>query len=56
MFPMSETNGKVVAFSGRILTKNTDAPKYVNSPETELYKKSELLFGYDKKQKQVFVI
>jgi DNA primase len=48
MFPMSEPSGKVVAFSGRILAKDSEAPKYVNSPETELYKKSELLFGYDK--------
>lgn len=48
MFPMSNSAGKVVAFSGRILNKDSDAPKYVNSPETELYKKSELLFGYDK--------
>ena len=48
MFPMAETSGKIVAFSGRILTKDTEAPKYVNSPETSLYKKSELLFGYDK--------
>ena len=48
MFPLNDQNGKVVAFSGRILTKDSDAPKYVNSPETELYKKSELLFGYDK--------
>jgi DNA primase len=48
MFPMPDQNGKVVAFSGRILSKDTDAPKYVNSPETELYKKSELLYGYDK--------
>lgn len=48
MFPMNDQNGKVVAFSGRILSKDTEAPKYVNSPETELYKKSELLFGYDK--------
>ena len=48
MFPMSDSNGKVVAFSGRILHPNDKAPKYVNSPETALYKKSELLFGYDK--------
>lgn len=48
MFPMADSSGRVVAFSGRILSKDTDAPKYVNSPETELYKKSELLFGYDK--------
>lgn len=48
MFPMADSSGKIVAFSGRILSKDSDAPKYVNSPETELYKKSELLFGYDK--------
>jgi DNA primase len=48
MFPMSDPGGHVVAFSGRLLTPNEKAPKYVNSPETELYKKSELLFGYDK--------
>ena len=48
MFPMAESGGKIVAFSGRILAKDSQAPKYVNSPETQLYKKSELLFGYDK--------
>ncbi len=48
MFPMAEPGGKIVAFSGRILHPNDKAPKYVNSPETPLYKKSDLLFGYDK--------
>jgi len=48
MFPMCDPSGRVVAFSGRLLTPNDQAPKYVNSPETPLYKKSELLFGYDK--------
>jgi len=48
MFPMNDSSGKVVAFSGRLLGANDKAPKYVNSPETELYKKSELLYGYDK--------
>ncbi len=48
MFPMSEPSGKIVAFSGRILHPDEKSPKYVNSPETELYKKSELLYGYDK--------
>jgi len=48
MFPMSDSSGRIVAFSGRILHNDDKAPKYVNSPETELYKKSELLFGYDK--------
>ncbi|MCA9363380.1 toprim domain-containing protein, partial [Candidatus Kaiserbacteria bacterium] len=48
MFPMAEPSGKIVAFSGRILHPDDKAPKYVNSPETLLYKKSELLYGYDK--------
>jgi DNA primase len=48
MFSLRDSGGKVVGFSGRILSKDTQAPKYVNSPETELYKKSELLYGYDK--------
>lgn len=47
MFPLRDQAGRVVGFSGRILAKDTDAPKYVNSPETELYHKSELLYGYD---------
>lgn len=48
MFPIFDTAGKVVAYSGRILTKDTEAPKYVNSPDTELFNKSEILYGYDK--------
>ena len=53
MFPMAEPSGKVVAFSGRILHPDEKAPKYVNSPETILYKKSELLFGYDKAKQSI---
>lgn len=48
MFPIFDSSGRVVAFSGRILSKDSDAPKYVNSPETELFVKSDILFGYDK--------
>ncbi len=48
VFPMAEPSGKIVAFSGRILHPDEKSPKYVNSPETLLYKKSDLLFGYDK--------
>jgi DNA primase len=48
MFPLFNQGGRVVAFSGRTLEKGSDIPKYVNSPETELYKKSELLYGYDR--------
>ena len=48
MFPIFDASGRVVAYSGRVLAKASEAPKYVNSPETELFKKSEILYGYDK--------
>ncbi len=47
MFPIKDSSGRVVAFSGRTLKKEDGIPKYVNSPETDLYKKSEILYGYD---------
>ncbi len=48
MFPICDASGRVVAFSGRTLKKEDGVPKYVNSPETELFQKSEILYGYDK--------
>lgn len=48
MFPIMDPSGRVVGYSGRVLEKGSEAPKYVNSPETELFNKSEVLFGYDK--------
>lgn len=48
MFPICDPSGRVVAFSGRTLKKEAGVPKYVNSPETELFQKSEILYGYDK--------
>ena len=48
MFPIADSSGRIVAFSGRTLSNDSETPKYVNSPETELYQKSEILFGYDK--------
>lgn len=48
MFPLCDPSGRVVGFSGRTLEVGDNIPKYVNSPETDLYKKSDLLFGYDK--------
>lgn len=50
MFPIAAPNGKVVAFSGRIFPESADpaTAKYINSPETPLYNKSKVLFGYDK--------
>lgn len=48
MFPISDPSGRVVGFTGRILNKEKDEAKYINSPETELFNKSNILFGYDK--------
>jgi DNA primase len=45
MFPIHSVSGKIIAFAGRKMTNGDPAPKYVNSPETELYKKSEILYG-----------
>lgn len=47
MFPIRDTAGRTVAFTGRALEKDAEA-KYLNSPETELFKKSEILFGMDR--------
>ncbi len=47
MFPIRDSAGRVVAFTGRALSAD-DQAKYLNSPETELYHKSEILFGMDK--------
>ncbi len=47
MFPIRDSAGRTVAFTGRALDPN-DSAKYLNSPETDLYKKSEILFGMDK--------
>lgn len=52
MFPISDGQGRVVAFTGRVMpgTEESTRPvgKYINSPETDLYHKSNILFGYDK--------
>ena len=47
VFPLSDVNGRVIAFSGRALAKETE-PKYLNSPDTVLFTKSEVLYGLDK--------
>lgn len=49
MFPIRDKRSKVVAFGGRVLPgmAHADAPKYLNSPETELFKKGQMLYNYD---------
>ena len=46
-FPLSDYRGRILGFSGRILpfSKNQNSAKYINSPETEIYHKSQNLFG-----------
>lgn len=48
LFPIFDPSSRVIAYSGRTLSQDPDTPKYVNSPETELFNKSETLYGYDK--------
>lgn len=51
IFPIHSLSGKVIAFGGRILKKDEKAAKYVNSPESEVYHKSDVLYGiYHAKQ------
>lgn len=45
MFPIHNLTGKVIGFGGRILTSDKTKPKYVNSPESEVYNKSKSLYG-----------
>lgn len=45
MFPIHNLSGKVIAFAGRTLQKNTKTAKYVNSPESEIYIKNKVLYG-----------
>lgn len=45
IFPVHGLSGKVVAFGARMLGKEKNQPKYINSPETEIYHKSDVLYG-----------
>jgi DNA primase len=48
MFPICNDVGEVIAFSGRLLQDEEGAAKYLNSPETALFRKGSVLFGLDK--------
>ena len=45
MFPIQSMSGRVLGFGGRILTNDKKAAKYLNSPESEIYYKSKVLYG-----------
>jgi DNA primase len=52
IFPLFDQNGDVVGFSGRALATETE-PKYLNTPETALFAKHELLYGLDRAKGEV---
>lgn len=52
MFPIKNTAGKIVGFSGRILSG--DRAKYLNTPETKIFDKSSLLYGYDISKESIY--
>jgi DNA primase len=53
MFPICDEQGRVVAFSGRILSGDEKTAKYVNSPETPIFTKSKVFFGLDKSKRAI---
>lgn len=52
MFPIRDSAGRTVAFTGRAMDTN-DQAKYLNSPESDLFKKSEILFGMDRAKEAI---
>lgn len=53
MFPLTNPRGQVVGFSGRLLLSDAKEAKYINTPETTLYHKSELLFGFSQLSRMI---
>lgn len=53
MFPIRNEVGDVIAFSGRQLREDPKTGKYINSPETDIFKKSNVLFALDKAKKAI---
>src|SRR2546421_4003177 len=53
IFPICDEQGRVIAFSGRILTGDEKTAKYVNSPETPIFTKGKVFFGLDKSKRAI---
>ena len=53
MFPICDEQGRVVAYSGRVLPGDESPAKYVNSPETAIFTKSRIFFGLDKSKRAI---
>ena len=48
MFPISDTHGDIIGFTGRLLEEDEKSAKYVNTPQTLVYNKSQTLYGIEK--------
>ncbi|WP_270331168.1 DNA primase [Lapidilactobacillus dextrinicus] len=53
MFPIWDQSGRVIAFSGRLLTKSDNEPKYLNSPETEIFQKRDVLYHFAQAKREI---
>jgi DNA primase len=53
MFPICDEQGRVIGFSGRVLSGDEKTAKYVNSPETPIFTKSKIFFGLDKSKRAI---
>ncbi|MDQ3075540.1 MAG: DNA primase [bacterium] len=53
MFPVMDSSGRVIAFSGRIFEDDGKSAKYLNSPETPIFSKSAVLYGIDKAKESI---
>jgi DNA primase len=51
MFPINDEQGRVIGFSGRVLSGDEKTAKYVNSPETPLFTKGRVIYGLDKSKR-----
>src|SRR5690625_7848161 len=62
MFPIFNPSGKLIAFAGRILDEKKRAAKYINSSQTPVYNKSEVVYGVNfarneiRKEKEVILV
>ena len=53
MFPISDSSGRVIAFSGRIFVDDEKSAKYLNSPETPIFSKFSVLYGLDRAKESI---
>lgn len=53
MFPIGDSSGRIIAFSGRIFVDDGKSAKYLNSPDTPIFSKSSVLYGLDKAKEHI---